>query len=81
MSNLMSKIKEILMSKFRVPIPINIIDILWRRIGRKSRINSVRHRTPGRMSHVRLTILFGDSEDIQICRKGVTQRVRINVIA
>ncbi len=69
------------MSKFRIPISVNIIDILWRRIGRKSRINSVRHRASGRVSHIRLTVLFWDSEDIQIRCESVTERVRVNVVS
>ncbi len=52
MSNLMSKIKEILMSKFGIPVAINIIDILCRHIRRKSRVNSVCHITSRRVSHV-----------------------------
>ena len=56
MSKLMSNFKEILMSKFRVPIAINIVDILIRNVGRKRRINAVGHSAPGCMPHVSLPV-------------------------
>ncbi len=80
MSNLMSKIRFFLMSEFWIPVTVNIIDILRRRIRRKSCINAVCHRAARRVPHIRLSVLFGNSKDIQIRREGVTQRISIDVI-
>lgn len=81
MSNLMSKIKEILMSKFGIPVAINIIDILCRHIRRKSRVNSVCHSTSRRVSHVCLPIFSRHSKDVHVGGERMTQRVCVYVIS
>ena len=68
------------MSKFRVPIAINIIDILSRNIGRKRRVNAVGHRASGRMPHVSLPVLLRHSKDVQICGESMAQRISVNVV-
>lgn len=64
-----------MMSKFRQKIPVNRGDFRGVHIGRICRINIVCHLRARGVSHICLSVLFVNTEDIEVCGKSVTQSV------